>query len=530
MALETFGPESGASAEPREARAPSMPEEEVALPWSSPLAGVLGATLSRYEGRQEAREARLAQKASSETSSWCLDTEERVRHRLARLGLPPGALEGRASFRTADIPAIAPRTGEPLARVLERLMGTSDLVSTRSLELGLRATRSVARIRVRNAFGTLVRSGTGFLVSPRLLLTNHHVLRSASEAEASDAEFELPMCPSGEALASAVFQLDPSAIFLSDDALDFALVAVKERSASGQDLENFGWNRLLEVPGKVLVGEYVSIVSHPPGEPQQLALRENQVIDVFDDFLHYRTAAAPGVSGAPVFNEQWEVVALHHSGVPEVQDGRLLARDGGAWSPAMGEQRIAWRAHEGVRVEALLRVLRETALSPGARRLLDELREPGPTPVADHRRSRAALASTQPLGLEAVRQPIERGCCPRARASAQTESSSFPRAPHPCSARVPRLRRLFPPRATARPPSLRRSPTSFSRRSRSWRARPSASITTPRRTSRRARTTMLPFRSRRSYRSRSSSTPRIAPSSRISRAASSILGSTSTRI
>ena len=65
----------------------------------------------------------------------------------------------------------------------------------------------------------------------------------------------------------------------------------------------------------MIKGEYVNIVQHPNGEPKQLALRENQLVDVLENFLHYQTDTAPGSSGSPVFSDEWEVVALHHSGV-----------------------------------------------------------------------------------------------------------------------------------------------------------------------------------------------------------------------
>ena len=71
------------------------------------------------------------------------------------------------------------------------------------------------------------------------------------------------------------------------------------------------------------------IIQHPSGERKQLALRENQVVDVLDNFLHYRTDTSPGSSGSPVFNDQWEIVALHHSGVPKKDaQGRILTKDG----------------------------------------------------------------------------------------------------------------------------------------------------------------------------------------------------------
>ncbi len=47
-------------------------------------------------------------------------------------------------------------------------------------------------------------------------------------------------------------------------------------------LAQYGWLPLLEAPAKLLVGEWLNIIQHPNGEPKQLALRENQLIDVLE--------------------------------------------------------------------------------------------------------------------------------------------------------------------------------------------------------------------------------------------------------
>jgi hypothetical protein len=70
---------------------------------------------------------------------------------------------------------------------------------------------------------------------------------------------------------------------------------------------------------------HVSIIQHPSGERKQLALRENQLIDVLEDFLHYRTDTAPGSSGSPVFNDHGNrgmLIQVCHSEI--VRDGFSL--------------------------------------------------------------------------------------------------------------------------------------------------------------------------------------------------------------
>ena len=138
-----------------------------------------------------------------------------------------------------------------------------------------------------------------------------------------------------------MFRLDPDRFYLADKELDFALVAV---AADPADLAHFGLNRLLDAEGKAVVGEFVTIVQHPKGEKKQISLRENRVVDVLDSFLHYETDTESGSSGSPVFNDQWEVVALHHACVPAPEHAEL--------------GRIV---NEGIRVSALLKGARAAA-------------------------------------------------------------------------------------------------------------------------------------------------------------------------
>jgi Trypsin-like peptidase domain len=64
----------------------------------------------------------------------------------------------------------------------------------------------------------------------------------------------------------------------------------------------------------IRAGDPVFIVQHPNGEPKNVALARDPVSYVDDKVLQYGTDTQPGSSGAPVFNEAWEVVGMHHSG------------------------------------------------------------------------------------------------------------------------------------------------------------------------------------------------------------------------
>lgn len=300
------------------------------------------------------RAMRLARVAAQETHG------EASTARAVVLG---GVVAERPPMERPAAPAVsgADRLGETTLAI-ERVLGTNDLMSVTYLDGGLRAAETVGRISIRSrAHGGPEGYGTGFLVSPRVVLTNHHVLPSAAVAQHSQVEFEFQERLDGPMASSVFLQLDPDAFFATDAALDYTFVAVRD---PGNATAAYGWNPLIEAEGKLTTDEYVSIIQHPEGQPKQLALRENRVVGILEQHVLYTTDTAPGSSGSPVFNDQWEVVALHHSGVPRKNAaGQWLARDGRVWTAAMGEQQIDWIANEGVRISRIIAHVQGTHLT-----------------------------------------------------------------------------------------------------------------------------------------------------------------------
>lgn len=247
--------------------------------------------------------------------------------------------------------------GDSLA--IERILGNSDLIDICYLEFGLLASKPVCRIQIVNPLGRPEGYGTGFIIAPNLLLTNNHVLDTAELARKSFAEFDFERDINGRRKNTKSFDLRPDEVFVTDPELDFTLVSVAPISVEGANLTDFGQLRLVADSGKVQKGEYVSIIQHPEGGLKQCCLRENQVVDLFDYWMHYLTDTEPGSSGSPVFNDQWLVVALHHSGVPKLDDqGNILKRDGQVYRRDIDDPNtIAWVANEGVRISRIYQVL-----------------------------------------------------------------------------------------------------------------------------------------------------------------------------
>jgi endonuclease G, mitochondrial len=195
--------------------------------------------------------------------------------------------------------------------------------------------------------------GTGFMVAPGLLMTNHHVLENIGQTIGCAAQFGYEVGDSGT-MRAETFELDAHAFFYANEALDYAIVAIKGRSLNNSDLAKWGHHKLLGETGKILKGHPVSIVQHPDGGLKQYASVNNQVVDLLPEHIHYTTDTRPGSSGSPGFNNLWEIVALHHSGVPEMEGDTILNDDGKPWSEEQGDDAIHWIANEGVRISRIL--------------------------------------------------------------------------------------------------------------------------------------------------------------------------------
>lgn len=332
---------------------------------------------NRRRGEREGREAGLA---SGDVVS--IETPERIRKRLKRLeGLVTGERAEHAATRRPEGAAARTLAAASLVETigLERVMGQPDFLGINFLEMALAVSRFVGRIRIRSrANGPADGYGTGFMVSPRLLLTNNHVLRSDAAAAASEVEFDYQYDRSGRLLPVVVYGLDPATFFLTDRGLDYSLVAVREKSLDGQlEIRRYGWSRLVPEEGKALLGDSLNIIQHPRGEPKQLVLRSNQLVDLLENFAHYVGDTEPGSSGSPVYNDQWEVVALHHAGVPLEENGELRTKKGAVWRPGMDPEELKWVANEGIRVSSLVAhvTAQRNSMSLAQRRLVGEMLE-----------------------------------------------------------------------------------------------------------------------------------------------------------
>ena len=156
-------------------------------------------------------------------------------------------------------------------------------------------------------------------------------------------------------------------------------------ASNGEPLSQFQFLPLIAAKGKILKGDPVNIIQHPEGRPKQYATVNNHLLDLRDDgFLLYTTDTLEGSSGSPVFNQYWETIGLHHCGVPLIEEGKLVTRDGRRLSldAEVADSDLIWIANEGVRVSALVASLADQRLDhPEQQRILERLIETTKDPL-----------------------------------------------------------------------------------------------------------------------------------------------------
>jgi hypothetical protein len=173
------------------------------------------------------------------------------------------------------------------------------------------------------------RLGTGFLLdgaslkaafgSGPVFVTNAHVINevvpNAIRPGNALVTFEIEAAGAGRpafyAVDEVLFTSPPGPLGgPAAGALDATIVRLKDIPGAYSRLPASETLPLVDVHTRAYV------VGHPRGSGLQISLHDSVVLDIDDAecLVHYRTPTDPGSSGSPVFNTEWEVIALHHSG------------------------------------------------------------------------------------------------------------------------------------------------------------------------------------------------------------------------
>lgn len=192
--------------------------------------------------------------------------------------------------------------------------------------------RSIARLAAPRIFNGQQQDGlgfgTGWLIAPGLLITNHHVIecRSADESSATPTDFRLQaeqvmarfdFYREQDLIAEPRLECRGAHLLASNEQLDYALLELIEADKIA-DREP-----LILAQGQPVLtrGNRLNIVQHPGGGALQYAIRNNFFVQMgsTNDFIRYQTDTEPGASGSPVCDDDWQVLALHHASTPVSQ-------------------------------------------------------------------------------------------------------------------------------------------------------------------------------------------------------------------
>ncbi|WP_343624483.1 serine protease [Flavobacterium lindanitolerans] len=194
-------------------------------------------------------------------------------------------------------------------------MEQSTLLPVNFLAKGIQKSKSVGKVEIKigsNKYSV----GTGFLfkingIKELFFLTNFHVINDKKYIEKTRIIFDYELDIDGNSMPSRSFKIDPAGPWYCSEIKEYDTTIFRLIDDSNT-LGEYGWIELKEV--EIFKNDFVNIIQHPKGEMKQISLYHNIVTHTNDRVVQYLTDTLKGSSGSPVFNSDWEVVALHHSG------------------------------------------------------------------------------------------------------------------------------------------------------------------------------------------------------------------------
>ena len=237
----------------------------------------------------------------------CKDPEER--QKLAMRYQIPQPTEG-AADHGPEIDWLGP----PEAELQGWFRPEPDLLDVGFLKRAIGRAAAVCRVEVTSTKTT----GTGVLIDGNLVLTNFHVLGKTLDAvqaavPTARLRFGAFTSKEGDEEAGQLVPVDPSQPLVAHspiDTHDFVLLRTAPEIWELADIEPAEFS-IFNPPER----SGVNILQHPHGNSMMLAISGNGVTGAYPDtgYLQYVSRTAPGSSGGPCFDDEWNVVAIHHA-------------------------------------------------------------------------------------------------------------------------------------------------------------------------------------------------------------------------
>ena len=267
--------------------------------------------------------------------------DEKLLGALERYGLAPKEIEIQRAGATESV---EPGKDSGLQKAIKKLI--PDLDAGLWSDQFFRLQSRVGRVELEFGPGQFD-MGTAFLVGPDVLLTNYHVLRRAIENQSLAPNvrirFDYRVLANGHESEGVLVPLrgddwlidytkysvgeglnQPDSTLPTVDELDFALVRLDRKigdepiSPDSSNGPPRGWIVVPQAPQPIVLKMALMILHHPLKRPLKLAPDTEAVLSVNSNGtrVRYTNNTEPGSSGSPVFDINWNLVALHHYGDP----------------------------------------------------------------------------------------------------------------------------------------------------------------------------------------------------------------------
>ena len=258
----------------------------------------------------------------------------------------------------------------------EAMYDQNNFLSAHFLTEGAEIQKAIAMVTLKVAKSGLPAGsgwGSGFLISNSLFMTNNHVITNKAFCDDVNMQFMYQDNYNTEpAINSEFFETNEDSFFHTNAGLDYTIVRLKRKPYKykipnwpirlGEDMVNLGYSAKHEYadseqieelkylsefitkkepisefdPGRVYqifgytpgskygyvtlrptvsfpVGLRLNVIQHPQGRRKEIVVQQNVLTDVHTNVIHYFSDTDYGSSGSPVFNNTWDLMALHHA-------------------------------------------------------------------------------------------------------------------------------------------------------------------------------------------------------------------------